>query len=225
MNPFNRRLMLLFYGEKYVLITLIALVLLASSAYLRLVSWDGFAGDYFKAQTYIELNLAPHLLNIQLIYHAYLAGLSILFYRDMKIWAWLNPWSSSYTWAIIYGIIMTLSAFLFLSVNHQLSIRLNDILPVLEYSKHLMGLALYTTLIYILIAIVFKPLGVIIFYIGVAFILLYPLEATGLKTFVFKAASLYDQTLDLNLTFNQVLGMWMGWCGTIWIRFKKAALF
>jgi len=225
LNRFNRRLVLLFYGDKYALITLIALVLLASSAYLRLVSWDGFAGDYFKAQTYIELNLAPHLLNIQLIYHAYLAGLSILFYRDMKIWAWITPWSSSFTCALIYGIIMVLSAFLFLSVNHQLSIRLNEILPVLEYSKHLMGLALYTTLIYALMVMVFKPLGVIIFYIGVAFILLYPLEATGLKTFVFKAVSLYDQTLDLNLTLHQVLGMSMLGGGGIWIRFKKTALF
>jgi hypothetical protein len=225
LNRFNRRLIYLFYGEKYALLTMIALVCLTSSAYLILSSWDGFAVDYFLSKTFIDLNLAPYLLNVQLIYHAYLAGLSILFFRDMKIWAWIIPWSASFTLAMIYGILMSLSALLFLSINHLLSRQLNEIMPILEYSKNGMGLALYTSLLYSLVVIVFKPIGVIVFYITIALILLYPLEATDLKALVFKTALLYDHQLDLNLTLNQVTGMMMLWGGGIWIRFKKTPLF
>lgn len=225
MNRFNGRLALLFYGEKYAFITVLALVLLTGSAYLRLRSWDGWSVDYFIAHTYADLHLAPHLISIQLIYHAYLAGLSILFFKDLKTWAWIIPWSSSPHLAFVYGGIIGLSALLFLGVNHQLSAHLDAIMPVLDYSQNLMILALYTAFIYSLIGLVLKPIGVLIFYLGVALILLYPLESIDFRALAFKATGLYDNHLDLTVTLNQLLGMMMLWGWTIIIRFKKTALF
>lgn len=225
MNRFNGRLALLFYGEKYAFITVIALVLLTGSAYFRLGSWDGWSVDYFKAETYRDLHLAPHLISIQLIYHAYLAGLSILFFKDLKTWTWMIPWSSSLHLAFVYGGIIGLSALLFLGVNHQLSAQLDAIMPVLDYSQNLLSLALYTALLYSLIGILFKPVGVVIFYLGVALILLYPVDSIGFRELAFKATGLYDNHLDLTVTLNQLLGMMMVWSWVIIIRFKKTALF
>lgn len=225
MNRFNGRLALLLYGEKYAFITVLALVLLSGSAYFRLGSWDGWSVDYFKSETYTDLHLAPHLISIQLIYHAYLAGLSILFFKDLKTWAWIIPWSSSSHCAFVYGGIIGLSALLFLGVNHQLSVQLDVIMPILDYSQTLLSLALYTALLYSLIGFLFKPIGVLIFYLGVALFLLYPIESIGFRALAFKATGLYDNQLDLTVTLNQLLGMMMLWGGAIIIRFKKTALF
>lgn len=223
LNLFSLRIWSAYFLASWVYITLFGLIALALNAYYPLRNINLTTVDYFLRDRLIDRHLSSYLLGVQLIFHGYVFGLFLLFFKDMKRWNWLLPIHSKMQ---ILSLIMTfimLSAGLMLGVIFFIHQRIHLVLPFLMMQN--IPYLFYIVFSYLTIWSLFDIKGVYIYFGTVSLTLLYPVMNPSVMTTIYQYLGLFSQTLELKISSIQGISMIMLGLFSSYFRIYKRALY